>query len=153
MLIVCILASWAVAALLLVLIFDAAWADALYFPVLLLALTGLLGVARPPVGLPLVVREQGLLLTGRDGREIALDWADLVQVRVVGRFPALLVVEVTEPGSVRAGVGRWEWERVSRGSFTRSTVGVPLLGVTPGVRRLRRELALRQGTVGESDEG
>ncbi|WP_434741406.1 hypothetical protein [Micromonospora sp. SH-82] len=139
-----LLGTWGLTVLLLAVVFGADWTGSLFY---LAALLGITVAGRRQLcgsaGLPLVLDGRGLRLTGHGGEPVAVDWTDLAEVRVRGRLDRKLVVELTENGSTRPESSRWQWPRVSRGSSTRVQLTVPLLGVSPGVGRLRRELAAR----------
>ncbi|MER7168889.1 hypothetical protein ABT336_22830 [Micromonospora sp. NPDC000207] len=143
-----LLGAWGLTVLLLTLVFGADWTGSLFY------LSTLLGITvagrrrlRGAAGLPLVLDGRGLRLIGPGGEPVAVDWTDLAEVRVRGRLDRKLVVELTENGNTRPESSRWQWPRVSRGSSTRVQLTVPLLGVSPGVGRLRRELAARHGAA------
>jgi hypothetical protein len=105
---------------------------------------------RREAGLPLRLTGEHLVLTRPDGQPLAIGWDNLAVARVKGRMiSGTLLVEPRDPERTRPVLDRWQWGRLGQRRPSRAQrpyeINIPLIGIRPGVRRLRSELAARLG--------
>ncbi|WP_229401469.1 hypothetical protein [Micromonospora okii] len=154
---VTVTAALAVVYLVRVVVFGRAWYDVSSLLPALLAPMLLIWLAQRQAGLPLVLTDRGIVLTHPGGGEVAIDWDNVAVAQVRGRLNPVLVLELIDLDRVRPPLRRWEWIRADRSGMARARgpreIRVPVAGVTPGVGRLRAELARRRPAAPPPAEG
>ncbi|MEV4773269.1 hypothetical protein [Micromonospora humida] len=122
------------------------WWDGLWIAAWILAFGLLRGAARPSSTghqprLPLRLTADHIEVTGPGERTLVIGWSNVARAEITGRLYPVLVVEPADPDRT---VPRWPGgSGRSPGRAGRTRSGVPLVYLSPGRDRLRRELSRR----------
>ncbi|MEU7960510.1 hypothetical protein [Micromonospora humida] len=122
------------------------WWDGLWIAAWILALGLLRGAARPSSTghqprLPLRLTPDHLEVTGPGERTLVVGWPNVARAEITGWLYPVLVVEPADPDRTVPPLARWEW--AVAGQSRPYEIRVPLVYLSPGRDRLRRELSRR----------
>jgi hypothetical protein len=95
--------------------------------------------------LPLRLTSQSLQVSGPEGGTLSVDWPNLTDAVIRGRWMPYLVVKLADPNLTRPPLGRWLGATLA--DLRPYEIAVPLMYMTPGRDVLRRELARWLPTV------